>query len=185
MRCMVWVFLFFLCVGACGGIMPGAGRQSCRCFAHVIASSGAWFIAGARFFFLECGAVGARETRGGCRACVVVWRWRGFCCARAGPSGAHRGRALGVAGPDRCGGGLCGHGAGRRGERGGRAKSVRGPPKSVRPPFGASWKSVRLSSKTRVTGAPAPILWSCPWIGSARLSVLRLSVPRVFDTQRY
>ena len=37
-------------------------QPQCRCVAHVIASSGAWFIAGA-LFFLECGAVGAKRGR--------------------------------------------------------------------------------------------------------------------------
>ena len=117
------------------------------------------------FFFLSAGPW-ARNA-GGCRACVVVWRWRGFCCARAGPSGAHRGRALGVAGPDRCGGGLCGHGASRRGERGGATKYVPGPPKYVPPPSKGQTKHVHFSRKMYGENEFAHVSWSCPWIGRA------------------
>ena len=120
---------------------------------------------GCAFFFLSAGPW-ARNA-GGCRACVVVWRWRGFCCARAGPSGAHRGRALGAAGPDRCGGGLCGHGAGRRGERGGATKYVPGPPKYVPPPSKGQTKHVHFSRKMYGENEFAHVSWSCPWIGLA------------------
>ena len=120
----------------------------CHRVAHSIASSGAWFIAGARFFFfLECGAVGAKRGRvpGVCGGVAVArfllrarrtkWGTPGASPWCGGPGSGSRGAVRARSGP--------------QGREGRFDQIGRRAPKSVGPPLKARAKSVEFSRKTR------------------------------------
>ena len=154
-------------------------QPPCHRVAHSIASSGAWFIAGARFFFffLECGAVGAKRGRvpGVCGGVAVA---RFLLRARRAKWGTP-GASPWCGGPGSVWRGAVRARSGSQGREGRRDQICAGAPKYVPPPSKGQTKHVHFSRKMYGENEFAHVSWSCPWIGLTEGVSWRLSRPSV------